>query len=358
MIPKSDTIARAGSPWLTNALVRRLMTSSSISEEELQQGSIVAIRELLFRVASILSTIAPLVLAFYYILDRDKVPATISSVVGCLMLVHTILLISTNARIVSPLTLLAGSLFLYVGSVLAGRDFTVYWGFSFIGSFYLFLDRRQAIPGAIIVTVVLVAMSFVVLPALQAMHFSSSLICMLVFVELLCSILYYQEERLRSLATLDPLTGALNRRFFMGLLEEAIGLFSRTGVPSVIISVEIDQLARIEEQFGHMEAEVSLINTVALLREQARGEGLVCHYRSEEFAIVMKGKGLAPAVQLAKTLDNAVSNNPPSEKYPLKLNFGIAEIHLGDDIGSWLTRCEEAIKLAREQGSNHLAIKD
>lgn len=334
------------------------MASSSISDEELQQGSIVAIRELLFRVASILSTLSPLVLAFYYILDQDKIPATISSVIGCLMLVHTILLMSTNARIVSPLTLLVGSLFLYIGSVLMGRDFTVYWGFSFIGSFYLFLDRRQAIPGAIIVTLALVATSFFVLDPVQALHFSGALVIMLVFVELLCSILYYQEQRLRSLATLDPLTGALNRRFFMDMLGESIGLFSRMGVPSVIIAVEIDQLANFEEDFGHIEAEMAVIRMVSLMKAHTGDDELVCHYRDKEFVIVMKGKGLNPAIKLVKSLSKVIGENALSAKYPLQLNFGIAEIHLGDDISSWLTRCQEAVELARAEGNHHLGVKD
>lgn len=354
--PSSDDYQQATRSWLSNKLVKRLMASSSITDQELREGSTQAARELLFRLSSVLGTVAPLIMAFLYIVEREKFLGTVYSILACFMMIHSILLFSTNARLISPLTILLVSLGLYVGAMFWGQDYFIYWGYAFSGSFYLFLEKKQALPGMLFVIIVVSTTSFYVLPVVQALHFSGSLLLSLCFVELLCSMLYHQEERLRSLATADPLTNAFNRRVLMDSLEQAVTLYTRLGTPSTIVITEIDNLDEFKDKFGHHEAEVALINLVAILNELIGESDKICRYTGEELGIVLTGTGLEQAVDMAESFREAARMGNISVHQELTLSCGIAEVHLGDNTLSWLKRGIIALNNARDAGGNQVAV--
>lgn len=334
------------------------MASSSLSERDLNEGSALALRELLFRASSVFATVAPILMAFIYILERNRLLSLVYSILSCFMAIHSILLFSTNTRLISPLTLLLSSLGLYVGAMFWGQDYFIYWGFSFAGSFYLFLDKKQALPGMLFVTLVVSTTSFFVLPVVRALHFSGCLLLSLMFVEMLCSMLYRQEERLRELATTDPTTNAFNRRVLMVTLDQGVTLFTRLGTPSTVIVVVVDNLRSYRESYGAHEAENVLINLVAILKGFVTDSDRVCHYSGEELAVVLTGTGLEQSKEIAERFREGARKGNISKIQEFSLTCGIAEVHLGDTAQSWLSRGLDALNTARNNGGDQIAVQD
>lgn len=343
--------------WLNNAIVRQLMGSSSIPASDLNEGSALALRELLFRISSLLASIAPVIMAFHYIIIQDRMLSLIYSILSCFMVVHSILLFSTNARLISPLTLLLMSLALYVGAMFWGQDYFIYWGFSFTGSFYLFLEKKQASPAMLFVVTVVSITAFFKLPPVRAIHFSGCMLLSLFFMELLCSMLYRQEERLRDLATTDPSTHAFNRRVLMDALEQGVTLFTRLGTPSAVVVIEVDGIRDFRESHGAYEAENALINLVAILKGLISESDKICHASGEELAVVLTGNSLAEARKIAESFREGAGKGNISKSQAFSLSCGIAEIHLGDSAQSWLSRGIEALYTAQANGGDQIAVQ-
>jgi hypothetical protein len=72
------------------------------------------------------------------------------------------------------------------------------------------------------------------------------------------------------LAQTDELTGAFNRRHFMGKLEAEIHRFNRYRRPLSLMIVDLDHFKRVNDSYGHAVGDLALRAVVELLRGELR----------------------------------------------------------------------------------------
>lgn len=98
------------------------------------------------------------------------------------------------------------------------------------------------------------------------------------------------EHAVERLATLDPLTGALNRR---GLLERVPGLWadaSRRQVPITVFFMDIRRLKEINDALGHAAGDEVLRAAVRAITSTARGSDLLARWGGDEFIVIGAGE--------------------------------------------------------------------
>jgi len=83
-----------------------------------------------------------------------------------------------------------------------------------------------------------------------------------------------REQRLVFMAGHDPLTGLANRHTFTEALERAASLASTRDVPSMLVMLDMDNLKRYNDAFGHLEGDQALVNLSMLLLSQVRASDL------------------------------------------------------------------------------------
>jgi len=89
--------------------------------------------------------------------------------------------------------------------------------------------------------------------------------------------LRYAMERQRvqlellNLSLIDELTGLNNRRGFLALGEHHVKLASRSGMPFMVAFVDLDNLKKINDTFGHQEGNRALVEAANVLRTLAVG---------------------------------------------------------------------------------------
>jgi diguanylate cyclase (GGDEF)-like protein len=93
-----------------------------------------------------------------------------------------------------------------------------------------------------------------------------------------------QRSRLRSLAELDPLTGALNRR---GLTEFAKSLFTGGGAGPSVVCLDLDDFKLVNDRLGHAAGDELLHWTVAAVRQVLRTADAIARTGGDEFVIVL-----------------------------------------------------------------------
>jgi diguanylate cyclase (GGDEF)-like protein len=113
-----------------------------------------------------------------------------------------------------------------------------------------------------------------------------------------------QRAQLRSLAELDPLTGALNRR---GLAELAERLFtSPRGLGPSVVCLDLDDFKLVNDRLGHGAGDELLQWTVAAARDVLRAGDAIARTGGDEFIVILVDADEAAAQALASRIGGVV----------------------------------------------------
>lgn len=115
------------------------------------------------------------------------------------------------------------------------------------------------------------------------------------------------QEILISSSKMDQLTGLYNR---VGLEERLVQVQSQCQKTSKIFSIiiaDIDQISRINGQFGMQVGDQVIIRTATLLKENIRARDLVGRWSSEEFCLLLPETSLEDAQKLAEKIRSCIA---------------------------------------------------
>ena len=109
-----------------------------------------------------------------------------------------------------------------------------------------------------------------------------------------------------TLATVDHLTGVLNRQAVLANLETEIDRASRFGHQLSVVMVDLDHFKRLNDSHGHASGDVILRRVAETLRENVRSVDVVGRYGGEEFLLVLPETDVDAAASLAEKLRRQV----------------------------------------------------
>jgi diguanylate cyclase (GGDEF)-like protein len=116
-----------------------------------------------------------------------------------------------------------------------------------------------------------------------------------------------ENEELRGLALVDPLTKLYNRRGLDNELERALATSRRTDAPVSLLLIDLDGLKQVNDQQGHPEGDRVLREVGAVLRQSLRSTDTAARLGGDEFAVVMPNTGLDGAKVVAERIRMAVA---------------------------------------------------
>lgn len=167
-----------------------------------------------------------------------------------------------------------------------------------------------------------------------------------------------ENEALR-MATMDPLTGAYNRRTFHEIAERELSRAKRYGQPLSIIVLDIDHFRPLNEKHGHRTGDQILQLIADLIRGALRKEDMLVRYGGEEFLVMLNevpGPGaVVVAGRIRKSIE-AAAIEASGHSFSLTVSVGVsARLDEGpESIEDLLGRAEEALKLAKQRGRNRV----
>lgn len=169
-------------------------------------------------------------------------------------------------------------------------------------------------------------------------------------------------DRLERLATLDELTGLLNRRAAMERLEESWMAALRHGDPLSCILLDIDHFKTCNDLHGHAVGDQVLRELAATLRRSVRKEETVFRFGGEEFLVICPRTTESQAAAAAERLRQAVENTAfRAEDVPLRMtvSLGVAERgHTITDPRALLRAADGALYAAKDAGRNRVRTSD
>jgi diguanylate cyclase (GGDEF)-like protein len=163
-------------------------------------------------------------------------------------------------------------------------------------------------------------------------------------------------RKLELIASTDPLTGAFNRRHLDLVGKNELSRSKRNNSTFTILMLDIDHFKGVNDTYGHDIGDDALIETVAVIKKNIRGEDLLFRLGGEEFAVMLPETTKLSAFDTAKRIRIAISEiviQTPIAPLCFTLSIGIAEnIPADDDINVILKRADEALYRAKSSGRN------
>ncbi len=169
------------------------------------------------------------------------------------------------------------------------------------------------------------------------------------------------QNMLRERATVDELTGMLNRR---ALREQAVTLLERRrrdGTATAVLMLDLDRFKSINDQHGHATGDAVLrLASAALKRSLREGDTLVSRYGGEEFVALVPVSDLAVARRVAERLRETVArvdwNGELKLPVGVTVSVGVAMLCGGADLDAALHRADEALYRAKRDGRNQCQV--
>lgn len=116
-------------------------------------------------------------------------------------------------------------------------------------------------------------------------------------------------EQLKLDRNTDVLTQLPNRRGWLARLDQLQAQHTpEAAVQSALLLVDVDHFKQINDRFGHATGDVVLREVAQAIRQQVRGNDMVCRYGGEEFAVMLTDVNYAVAQQAAERIRQQIQS--------------------------------------------------
>lgn len=165
-----------------------------------------------------------------------------------------------------------------------------------------------------------------------------------------------QRRQLEALASVDPLTGAGNRRVMRVELEAAINGKRDQARPAVLAVLDLDHFKRVNDAYGHEAGDRVLVAFADIVRAGLRKTDGFHRMGGEEFVVLLPGIGLDEARERLDTLHRAIDAGLAHQPGAVTVSLGVAELAPGEGWSEWLGRADAALYIAKQAGRDRIVV--
>jgi diguanylate cyclase (GGDEF)-like protein len=134
-------------------------------------------------------------------------------------------------------------------------------------------------------------------------------------------------EQVRHLAVSDPLTDLANYRHLLDILESETERTNRTGRSFALLLLDLDELKKINDNYGHLVGSRAICRLADILRIHCRAVDTAARYGGDEFALVLPESREDEARRVANRIREVLASD--AEEPALSASIGIS-IYRGD----------------------------
>lgn len=139
------------------------------------------------------------------------------------------------------------------------------------------------------------------------------------------------EKKLTEFASTDAMTEIYNRRMGMELLEKYMSIAERTSQPLTICFVDVNNLKKVNDVYGHNAGDELIKDTAKLLKKGIRDYDILCRMGGDEFLLIFPNCNRFYAQEVWKRIENGFEhvNNSTKRQNAISVSHGFAEYEMG-----------------------------
>ena len=170
-------------------------------------------------------------------------------------------------------------------------------------------------------------------------------------------------EQNLSLALVDPLTGAFNRRYLDAHFPRLLARHETVNKSMAVLMLDIDYFKKVNDTYGHASGDTVLKEVVSRTLQALRPTDLVVRMGGEEFAILMPETNLPMGMAIGERLRERIASQPvilsTAEELSITASMGVASIRpdkqeSGQDV---FERADAALYKAKQGGRNRVVAE-
>lgn len=167
-------------------------------------------------------------------------------------------------------------------------------------------------------------------------------------------------NRSLTLATrIDPMTGLVNRRAVMEMIEQEFSRANRHQRATSIIMADLDGFKKVNDSYGFNTGDDVLVEVSRVLRGCLRNEDICGRWGGEEFLFLLPETPLDGALAVANKIRESIAMtefkaNKPGIK--LTISLGVCEYQNGQNIFEAISKADQALSQAKRGGKNRANV--
>lgn len=170
-----------------------------------------------------------------------------------------------------------------------------------------------------------------------------------------------QNEQLRLMASVDPLTKLSNRRAMNNALNE-IRTACRNDKDKYVIGLgDIDDFKRVNDNYGHDFGDIVLSAIAEIIKESLPANSSVARWGGEEFLFAIPESELREGAEAAEKIIRAVAGHKftcGNREFFVTMTFGVCEGSRDDNIDFVISRTDKRLYKGKNSGKNRVESTD
>ena len=167
-------------------------------------------------------------------------------------------------------------------------------------------------------------------------------------------------NRLKEMATTDPLTGVNNRRQFETFMEIELTRASRYKHSVGLAMVDIDHFKQINDTYGHQVGDYVLRELCQVLTQGLRATEIISRYGGEEFTVIIPQADYAVALVVGEKIRSLIEEHKfeyNGIELPITVSVGIALYpQMAVSRNSLVEMADRALYDAKNSGRNRVCV--
>ncbi|HET6604686.1 MAG TPA: GGDEF domain-containing protein [Xanthomonadaceae bacterium] len=252
--------------------------------------------------------------------------------------------------------LAGGAAALAVLVVVPGLGIDHDWAYATTAALFLLAERRWAAIDAAVMVVPIGSQGWLFESGVHQATYLTVATMIATFCWVFASRAQTQRDQLHELATLDPLTGARNRRALVLDLGMTVGQYHLAPEPVALVMIDIDHFKRLNDLYGHATGDRVLSQLAELVRRHTRRGDHFYRYGGDEFVLLLPSTNRSGLAQVLGNLRAAFAWQLGGPEGPVTVSLGAALLEPDETPHQWLTRADDALYAAKRAGRDRLRI--
>jgi len=247
-------------------------------------------------------------------------------------------------------------------------QFRIIWFYIVVFIAYTIIGNQAGIITSLLAILIVVSSAFIFDLGLSQTTLQGALIG-LIISSLLASIhvrkisefetvLLKKNKELEVLATIDGLTGVMNKRMFNEMASKYIDTARRTSKPLTFLYLDLDHFKSVNDNHGHQVGDIMLMKFTAIVGKNLRKSDLLGRIGGEEFAVILFETDREAGMLVAEKIRQHIQET--SYQYEDKLvevttSIGLSQLESKiDTLEAIQQRADKALYKAKESGRNRV----
>jgi len=167
--------------------------------------------------------------------------------------------------------------------------------------------------------------------------------------------------RLEHAASVDSLTGLLNRTYLDSRLQQEVARSQRQGTGFAVLMADIDDFKVINDTRGHQSGDAMLKGVGDIMRSAVRVFDVCARWGGDEFAVLMPNSDQASAIAVAERIRLRTAQylgDREGGAFGVTISIGVAVGGAGDTAQDVIARADRALYEAKTHGKDTVRVSD